>query len=140
MVVAPKRFTLEPAPAVRPNAPDLRLERLVQAWLDAVLRVALARVHTSDEGSLPGLTFSLSAAHRLLARQSAEDEQELVALEAVRDTTTAQLSEALRDGTDEFRLSRLVRALGLSPTEWQRRCFYCSRPNSIPSISAFSAF
>ena len=41
---------------------------LCQAWLDAVLRLAIARAGAPDDQSLPGLTISPAAAQRMLSR------------------------------------------------------------------------
>jgi hypothetical protein len=92
---------------------------LSRTWLDAVLRLAMARMGVSDEVSLPGLTVSASAAQGLLSRQSHTDADELAALEEDRDVATADLTEALTDGSGEERLGRLVRRFGLQSVEWQ---------------------
>jgi hypothetical protein len=94
--------------------------RLSQAWLDAALRLAMARTGTSDEGSLPGLTVSASVAQRLLSYDSQAASGALAALTVAREAAAGHLANALREGSaGEERLGLLVRRLGLQPVEWQ---------------------
>jgi ATPase family associated with various cellular activities (AAA) len=90
-----------------------------QAWLDAVLRLAIARAGAPDDASLPGLTISVSAAQRMLSRKTQADEADLAALEGDRDRAEAHLVNTLTTRNGEQRLGHLVRKLGLQTVEWQ---------------------
>jgi hypothetical protein len=118
---SPKNYALltSPHPALFSAPDEGDPGNLVQLWLDAVLRLALAQAGTPDEASLPGLTVSAATVRRLLARQSLVDQDEIAALKVERDRTADLLAAAFADGEQEFRLGRLVRRLALDTVEWQ---------------------
>ena len=118
IIVEPMRRLMPPtligatAPATTEGAPGA----LCQAWLDAVLRLAIARAGAPDDQSLPGLTISPAAAQRMLSRNH---ETDLGVLEGDRDRAEANLDNALTTGAGEERLGHLVGRLGLQKVEWQ---------------------
>jgi len=119
IIVEPIRRLMPPtsmgAPALAEGGPG----PLSQAWLDTVLRLAIARAGAPDDQSLPGLTISVAAAERMLSRNSLAHGTDLEILEGDRDRAEAHLDNALTTGASEQRLGHLVGRLGLRKVEWQ---------------------